>query len=108
MVLLLFLFICVRGYILENDGALDFLAGKDSLFVPMDKHANVAGLLGWGHLERNWSLSEGRELGWDAGQTDAASPTVLSRSGRAGKVVSIALVVKMGERRGRRGWGRRH
>jgi hypothetical protein len=36
--------------ILEGDCAFHLLASEDGLVVPMDKDADVAGLLGWGHV----------------------------------------------------------
>lgn len=95
--LLLLLLVGICGYVLECDGALDFLAGEDSLVVPMDKYADVAGFLGWGHVKGGWSLSEGRQLGRDAGQTNAASPFVLSRC--PGDECQLHFVVMMEERR---------
>jgi hypothetical protein len=38
-----------RSDILEGDGALDFLAGKDSLVVPADKDADVGRVVGRSH-----------------------------------------------------------
>lgn len=51
LLLLLLLLIGICGNVLEGDGAPDFLAGKDSLVVPMDEDADVAGFLGRGHVE---------------------------------------------------------
>lgn len=58
----------------EYDVAFDFFAGEDSLFMPVDKDADVAGLLGWRHDEGGRSLRERQRLDGGAQRTDAASP----------------------------------